>query len=155
MMRNYIFLFLIFTGMAMASCNSTGGKSETPTNYKEKEHKPIKIALTNYPEQYPVFSVADTSYDFGSIKEGDVVQYQFRFKNSGTKPLIITNASSTCGCTVPQYPKEPVAPGKEGILKVVFNSTNKSGRQFKPIYVTANTMPAHFKLQITADVISK
>lgn len=154
-MRNYILLFLACTGLAITSCNSSGEQSDAPRKYKATEHNPINIALTNYPEQYPVFSVADTAYDFGAIKEGDVVQYEFRFKNTGSKPLIITNASSTCGCTIPQYPKEPVAPGKEGILKVVFNSTNKSGRQLKPIYVTANTMPAHFNLKITADVTSK
>lgn len=150
-------LILLFAcaGLFAASCQSSGGGSDAPKKFKADKHKPVNIALTSYAEQYPVFSVADTTYDFGTIQENDVVQYNFRFKNTGSKPLIISSATSTCGCTVPQYPKEPVAPGEEGVLKVVFNSAGKSGRQFKPIFVTANTMPAHFNLKITCDVVSK
>lgn len=154
-MKNSLFILFVLAGFLITSCHSSQGGSDTPEKFGNNDHKIINIALTNYPEQYPVFSVADTAYDFGLIKEGTVVQYTFRFKNTGAKPLIISNASSTCGCTIPQYPREPIAPGKEGELKVVFNSANKSGRQFKPIYITANTMPAHFDLKIICDVASK
>lgn len=150
-------LILLFacSGVFLTSCHPSNGESGKPKRFKDDTHKPINIALTNYAEQYPVFSVADTAYDFGTINQGDVVQYNFRFKNTGSKPLIITSASSTCGCTVPQYPKAPIAPGEEGVLKVVFNSAGKSGKQFKPIFVSANTMPGNFNLKITCNVVSK
>lgn len=148
-------LLLFCAGFFITSCQSSNNGSDAPKKYKDEDRKPINIALTHYPEQYPVFSVADTAYDFGTIAQNDVVEYKFRFKNTGTKPLIIGSASSTCGCTIPQYPKKPIAPGEEGILKVVFNSAGKSGRQVKPINISANTMPARFNLKITCDVTSK
>lgn len=138
-------------GMWVMSCHSANS-NDTRQFHSDK---PISIAITGYPEQYPVFSVADTAFDFGNIQEGDVVQFAFRFKNTGSKPLIISEASSTCGCTIPDYPKNPVAPGQEDILKVVFNSAGKEGRQFKPIFIQANTMPSHFMLSIAGNVISK
>lgn len=153
-MKTYL-LLLICTGFLISSCHSSNGNASGPRKFKNKAHKAFTKALTQYPEQYPVFSVADTAYDFGSIREGDIVQYDFHFKNTGTKPLIITGATSTCGCTVPRFPKEPIPPGKEGVLEVVFNSANKSGQQLKPIFVTANTMPSHFELKITCNVVAK
>lgn len=113
------------------------------------------IALTRYSKDYPAISVADTLYDFGTITEGDVVKHNFRFKNTGEKPLVIRNAFSTCGCTVPDYPRKPIAPGEEGLLTVVFNSADKKGVQIKPIYVQANTVPQSITLKITGRVEAK
>lgn len=151
MKKCMLILLGCFCGILAVSCNSANSSSTKQIH----SDKPISIALTNYAEQYPVFSVADTAYDFGTIHEGDVVQIDFKFKNTGTKPLIISEASSTCGCTIPDYQKKPVAPGEESVLKVVFNSAGKMGRQLKPIWVSANTMPSHFTLSISGNVISK
>lgn len=138
-------------GMLAVSCNAANS-SNTRQFHSDK---PISIAMTSYPEQYPVFCVSDTAYDFGTIYEGDVVQMDFRYKNTGSRPLIISEASSTCGCTIPDYSKKPVAPGEVSVLKVVFNSAGKMGKQFKPIWINANTMPSHFTLSISGNVISK
>jgi hypothetical protein len=100
-------------------------------------------------------SFEKVEHDFGTIKEGEIVQHIFKFKNSGNSPLVITNASGTCGCTVPEWPKEPIAPGKSGEIKVSFNSKGKSGVEEKEVYVMANTIPNKTTVRIKSLVLSK
>jgi hypothetical protein len=83
----------------------------------------------------------ESEYEFGTIKQGDKVEHVFKFKNTGTNPLVIRSAKGSCGCTVPEYSKEPLAPGKTGEMKVIFNSTGKMGQQSKPVTIMANTTP--------------
>jgi Protein of unknown function (DUF1573) len=85
---------------------------------------------------------AQTEFDFGTITQGDTVSHTYTFTNKGSKPLIIANAWGSCGCTVPQYPKEPVAPGEQGQVRVTFNSLGKSGAQHKSVTMQMNT-PKH------------
>lgn len=94
-------------------------------------------------------------FEFGKIKQGDNVSYAFMFKNTGNLPLIISNATATCGCTVPNWPKEPIKPGAIGKIDVVFNSTGKKGLQDKIITVTANTNPAENKVHLIGEVLPK
>lgn len=145
---------LTVCGIFALSCHSGQEKGASGAQTGESSG-PIADAVTGFGEQYPVFSVAERAYDFDTIYAGEVVEHGFRFKNTGSKPLIIQSASSTCGCTVPSFPKSPVNPGAEAVLKVVFNSAGKSGNQVKPIFITANTMPARFQLKITAEVLPK
>jgi hypothetical protein len=91
-------------------------------------------------------------YEFGSIKQGESVTYEFKFKNSGKEPLIITNASGSCGCTVPVWPKEPVKKGETGIIKVTFNSTGKMGAQDKTVTITSNAKTNPMVLHIKGNV---
>jgi hypothetical protein len=93
------------------------------------------------------------TYDFGTVSEGDKVEHIYKFKNSGNEPLIISNAQGSCGCTVPQWPKEPIAPGKSGEIKVVFDSKGKAGKQSKTVTITANTDPATTTINITGEVL--
>lgn len=102
----------------------------------------------------PVFKFEKETFDFGQITEGEKVSYDFKFKNTGNSPLIITSATATCGCTVPQYPKEPVAPGADGILRVVFDSSGKPGMQNKVITITANTVPEITQINILGNVVN-
>ena len=81
----------------------------------------------------------DSVKDYGKITEGQKLEVLYRFKNTGTKPLIIENVRPSCGCTVADPPKEPVAPGAQGEIKGSFDSNGKSGQQHKTIYVMANT----------------
>jgi outer membrane biosynthesis protein TonB len=94
-------------------------------------------------------------HDFGSVKDGDKVSHVFKFKNTGDKPLIISDAKGSCGCTVPSYPKEPIAPGKSGEIKVEFNSAGKKGSETKYVTLNANTIPAETRLTVKANVIAK
>ena len=81
---------------------------------------------------------AETSYDFGTVKEGAVVDYTFKFKNEGTEPVILAQVTAGCGCTTPNYSTEPVLPGKEGEVSVSFNSAGHPGVQQKLVTVTSN-----------------
>ena len=97
----------------------------------------------------------ETSFDFGVADEGTIVKHVYKFKNTGNEPLIISNAKGSCGCTVPTWPKQPVAPGATGEINVEFNTKGKPGRQSKQVTVTANTNPTDTHLEITGEVRGK
>lgn len=94
-------------------------------------------------------------HDFGTIKDGDVVEHVFSFVNDGDAPLIISDAKATCGCTVPEWPKEPIPVGQSGSVKVRFNSKNKPGVQNKTVTLTANTWPNTQRVRIKANVVKE
>lgn len=89
----------------------------------------------NYTEIQWIDSVAN----FGIVKMGEKVEVKFKFKNVGTKPLLLLQVQAGCGCTTPDYTKEPVAPGKEGWVNGIFNSENQRGEVHKYIMVKSNT----------------
>ncbi len=98
---------------------------------------------------------AEEIFNFGDIYEGDKVTHEFSFKNTGKNPLVIRGAKASCGCTIPSYSKEPILPGKEGVIKVVFNSLGKGGAQHKAVHITANTIPNYTVIEFTANVLDK
>ena len=93
--------------------------------------------------------------DFGKIKEGENLEVSFRFKNVGDKPLVISNVSASCGCTVPETPKKPYQPGETGVIKASFNSAGKVGSQSKQVNVFANLDPAMTTLNFRVEVKAK
>lgn len=99
------------------------------------------------------------TYDWGKVMDGDKVTHVFKFKNTGNEPLIISNAKGSCGCTVPEWPKDAIAPGKSGEIKVVFDSKGKGGvggkDDSKKVTITANTDPADTYLTIKGKVDKK
>jgi hypothetical protein len=103
----------------------------------------------------PVLSFQDTLYRFGTIKEGEEVSHDFPFTNQGKSDLLISTASASCGCTVPEWPKEPIPPGGKGIIKATFNSEGKQGKQSKKIVITANTKPELTEIWLEGDVNPK
>jgi len=89
----------------------------------------------------PVLSWDQSAYDFGDLSQGEKVEYTFRFTNTGSQPLIITNVSTQCGCTAPKgWPRDPVVPGAKGEITISFNSTGKIGRQNKVATVMSNAV---------------
>lgn len=84
---------------------------------------------------------AEPIYDFGTVEQGESVEHVYRFTNTGNRPLLISNARSTCGCTVPKWPETPIAPGEHGTITVRLDTKDLEGIQSKPIQVTANTYP--------------
>ena len=94
-------------------------------------------------------------HDFGVINEGDVVETIFSFKNTGKSALIITNASSSCGCTIPNYPMQPIAPGDSGEITVKFNSSGKPNMQTKTVTLVTNTPNGRENVVIKAEVTPK
>lgn len=95
------------------------------------------------------------AFDFGTLTEGDTVEHVFKFKNTGEFPLIINNITASCGCTTPEWPREPIAAGKESFVRVRFNSRNKAGVQSKTVTIYANTDPSMTELRFTAIVNAK
>lgn len=99
--------------------------------------------------------VDTTTFKFDTISEGDKVQHTFRLINSGQKNLLIVSAYGSCGCTVPEYPKEPVKPGDTAAIHVTFNSAGKKGEQHKDVTLVCNTLTRHEKLYLTGFVRAK
>jgi hypothetical protein len=105
-------------------------------------------------EKAPKIEFESDTFDFGVISQGEKVSHTFKFKNSGKSNLIISSAKGSCGCTVPEYPKKPIAPGESGEISVVFDSEGKSGKQNKSVTVLANTFPSTTVISITGEIIA-
>ena len=133
----------------LAACNNKTAETTATTDTAAV----ASVAATSS-EEAPAFKFEKETFDFGQITDGEKVSYDFKFKNVGKSPLIITSATATCGCTIPQYPKEPVAPGAEGIISVIFNSAGKTGMQNKVITITANTVPEITQVNILGNVVA-
>jgi uncharacterized protein DUF1573 len=99
--------------------------------------------------------IIDSAYDFGKITEGEKVEYNFRFLNTGKKLLVIEKATASCGCTIAEKPEEPIFPGDTGFIKVVFSSFGHSGHNQKRITVLSNAIPEFPILQLTGQVEAK
>lgn len=129
---------------------NSGGATATPATpaatpvAEEKPEGPL-----------PVIAFENVDHDFGTIKEGEKVSYTYSFKNNGEAPLIIQNAQPSCGCTVPEWSKEPIPVGGTGFVKAEFDSNGKPNIQNKTITVTANTWPKVTTLRFKAMVTPK
>jgi hypothetical protein len=102
--------------------------------------------------KYPEMTFATKEHDFGSIEPDSKVNYSFPFKNTGQADLIITRAVGSCGCTIPEYPKDPIKVGESGKIDVSFNSANKHGNQQKSVTIYTNTKAGAESLYITASI---
>jgi hypothetical protein len=106
--------------------------------------------------QGPVITWDKNTYDFGDIFQGEKVERVFRFTNSGTEPLVITNVEVTCGCTTPKgWPRDPVNPGGRGEITVQFDSSHKIGRQNKVSTVVSNAVSGISQITISVNVLEK
>lgn len=99
--------------------------------------------------------IIDSVYDFGKVAEGEIVEYSYRFKNTGTNPLVVSNVSASCGCTVPEKPEAPIKPGETGFIKVKFNSEARVGVAHKSITVLSNAAPSFPQLLLKGEVTAK
>jgi len=98
---------------------------------------------------------AENSFNFGDISQGDQVEHIFELENIGNEPLILSDVRTTCGCTVPEWPREPLPPGSKASLRVVFNSTGKIGMQNKVITVMSNAVNSPARIKIVTNVMPK
>lgn len=151
---NYVIILLC---SVIISCGSNQNPDETSGEVR------VSPDIVNNPETangeiliktgVPKFDFEEITFDLGTVKSGESVTHEFKFKNSGDQDLIISQAKGSCGCTQPEYPKNPIAPGDEGVIKVTFNSTGISGQITKNITLIANTTPNTKVLTITGEVI--
>ena len=153
-------LLLTLLGIACWGCQSTQQPSNEPQDEDFKPqgdladlvYNPVRSDGTIDSSYLPILTWETDEYDFGTITEGDVITRDFVFTNTGTAPLLIINASSTCGCTIPEWPKEPIAPNGKGTVKVKFNSMDKRGEQNKVVTIFANTLPNKTTITIRGTV---
>ena len=139
------FLSILICSIVLISCdfrkkNKSQGLSAT------------ELQLLNKPT---TVQIIDSMYDFGKVNEGELVQYNFRFKNTGKNQLVISNVSASCGCTIPEKPEKPIQPGEIGFIKVTFNSERRPGEVNKAITITSNADPEFHELYLKGTVIGK
>jgi hypothetical protein len=103
----------------------------------------------------PILTFEESSKDFGDITQGDKVEHVFKLENTGNAPLVISNVAATCGCTVPSWPKEPIAPGKTAEIKVTFNSAGKMGKQNSVVRIYSNATEPIEKVSMISNVLPK
>lgn len=103
--------------------------------------------------ELPEIKFEEEEFDFGKMTQGEKVSHAFSFRNAGKKNLVISGASGSCGCTVPEWPHEPIKSGEAGVINVVFNSDGKKGYQEKTVTIVTNCEPATRIIKIKAEVI--
>ena len=141
---------------SLASCKNDGASdSATPapavTNTATPNVTPTATAATQVPNgPTTTMTFGEPTHDFGKIMDGDKVEHVFLFENTGSEPLVISNAKGSCGCTVPDWPKDPIKPGATGEIKVVYNSKGKGKvggkNENKTVTITANTNPPETRI---------
>lgn len=159
-MKKNILVAAAFFMLLATGCDQKTTETETTTEEVATATAPVvNNPNTTNPQEIatsadaPAITFKETTHDFGTIKEGEVVRHSFEFTNTGQSPLVIESASSTCGCTVPNPPKEPIMPGQTSKIEVEFNSAGKGGtQQMKTIMVKANTQPEITQVNIKANV---
>ena len=140
-MRSFLSVLLVCTLLSGCDVRKKDKMADTPAVKEIKDPTTVEII--------------DSVYDFGKIAEGDNVEFSYRFKNSGTRPLVVSEASASCGCTVPEKPEKPIMPGEMGFIKVKFNSQGRPGQAHKTITVSSNAQPAFPQLVLKGEVEPK
>lgn len=166
----YRLIFALALSTVLFSCKNNDALSKVDPNSKDVEiptvHPKDEILRAEREAanptvqvpadgKYPVLTFDKKEHDFGTIKEGEKVETTFHFVNTGEADLIITNAVGTCGCTVPEYPKDPIKPGERRKLTVTFDSNGKPGAQQKSVNITCNTEKGSDVLTIKTNVTPK
>ncbi len=143
--------YLAFTVTACSEQPSTDAAETKAVEQPKETAKPVSTKAVEATGNAKM-SFENSTWDFGTIKQGATVEYIFKFENTGTEPLIITKAKGSCGCTAPKWPKEPIAPGETGEIQVKFNSRGKKGTQKKTVTIWANTTPNQTRLRVNGEV---
>lgn len=160
-------LFVLAAGVVIISCNSADKTADsnntatsttsavTPVESNKSNSSNTQASQTDTTKLTKIEWLDGTKKDFGNIKEGEILNVSFHFKNVGDKPLVIAQVTAGCGCTIPEQPTKPYAPGESGEIKATFNSSGKTGSQSKPVYVTANVDPGMTTLTFNVEVKPK
>ncbi|MEX1188778.1 MAG: DUF1573 domain-containing protein [Bacteroidia bacterium] len=139
-------VILVAVCLSVASCDQKGDARVTTdmiTNSQTATGENIAVSDITFDKD---------TFDFGTVIEGEKVAHAFTFTNTGQYDLIVSKAVGSCGCTVPEWPKEPIRPGKTGVIDVVFNSDRRVGKAMKDVTIYANTEPATRKVVLTGFV---
>ncbi len=147
----FILILLMYSlSMLLMSCNRTGdGNKQLPTDIVKNPNS----ASGNKDTEMPFIEFENDFYDFGKLIQGEKVSYAFKFKNTGATDLIITKVSTSCGCTVGDFPTVPIKPGQSNKIEVKFDSEGRRGFQNKTVTVLSNAQPSTTQLRIKAQVV--
>ncbi len=139
--------YILFATLILASCNGTDKGADV-----DIINNPNSATGYNESEKMPKIVFETDMHDFGQLMAGETISYSFKFTNTGNADLVISGCDASCGCTVANYPKERIAPGKTGYITVSFKSQGMSGNQIKEVIVASNTQPSKTRLRISATV---
>ena len=143
-------IVLLSLGFAFVSCKENATSKIDDTNLETAKERDAKISLGS-----AIIEFDTKDYDFGTVKEGAIVEGVFKVSNKGKTDLVITDASASCGCTVPEWPKEAIKPGDSAEIKFSFNSKGRTGKQSKTITLQTNTANVTETLRIAGTVAPK
>lgn len=149
-MRKNSIVFIALLSLAFVSCKDNASAKIDAANLETAKERDAKISLGT-----AIIEFDTKDYDFGTVNEGEVVEGVFKITNKGKTDLIITDASASCGCTVPEWPKNPIKPGDSGELKFSFDSKGRTGKQSKSITLQTNTAEVTEMLRIGGTVTPK
>lgn len=148
-MKKIILMVAVIATVALTSCNEKASAKIDEANLTAAAERESVVG------DFPVMSFVETEYDFGTVDEGTVVEHEYKFTNTGNAPLIVVSAKGSCGCTVPTWSKEPLAPGEEGSMLVKFNTNGKPNNQTKMVTIKANTESGTESIRIKGFVTPK
>ncbi|MDO9038162.1 MAG: DUF1573 domain-containing protein [Lutibacter sp.] len=149
-MRKNSIVIVALLSLAFVSCKDNASAKIDASNLETAKERDAKISMGT-----AIIEFDTKDYDFGTVNEGEVVEGVFKITNKGKTDLIITGASATCGCTVPEWPKDPIKPGDSGELKFSFDSKGRTGKQSKSITLQTNTAEVTETLRIGGTVTPK
>jgi hypothetical protein len=119
---------------------------------KHEQSTPATAPAVNNPNAAKIV-FAEQSYDFGTVVEGPQITHDFKIRNEGKEPLILSNVHASCGCTVPTWPREPILPGKESVVSATYNTSGRPGHFSKTITIESNATGGKNVVTITGEVI--
>ena len=134
--------------------NLDSAQAETVVDALSQQENPADTEMLAEAKSKPLTTVAfsETEHNFGNIKKGEKVEHIYEVTNTGTNPLIISNVKPGCGCTAPDYTKEPIMPGQKGQITLKFDSTNFDGVVYKSAEVYANVAQVPIEIRFSADI---
>lgn len=131
-------VFALAFALAVAAPALTMAQNATPATPSITDPAAQKMAPAMEKKSGAVMTPDEAKFEFGNVKQGEIVEHVFSFRNTGTEPLVISNVGVSCGCTTPEYTKDPVLPGKAGKITARFNTAGKMGQQNKTLTVNSN-----------------
>ena len=150
-MKKYYYMLIVgIICFLNISCDNNPTKKINQQNLLETEKRLEQESVL------PILKFDFDTYDFGEVTDGEIVEVDYTFKNTGESNLIIYDASASCGCTVPKYPKDKeIKPGESGVIKARFDSSGQTGKQVKSITLTTNTKNSKKIIRMSGFVINK
>jgi hypothetical protein len=160
MIKNVMFVAIVSL-LTMAAC-----KNKSESNVIHLDDKKNVLPQNQFGEvivpkkeykkgEFPAIEIPEANFDFGTINQGDKVEHVFKFKNIGKNDLYVMHAQASCGCTIPEWTKEPVKPGANGEIKIIFNSAGKSGEVQKTVTLMTNTEAGSEIISFKVNILTK